>query len=77
MIGHVAEVGALGADQATDHRHEGVEVAFAMAAGAWLKELHDPLFYGTMPAVRVTHLLLLTGKSYARKSIPELARIVL
>jgi hypothetical protein len=50
-------------------------MAFAMAGGTGLKELHQALLYGTMPAIRVTHLLLQTERSYAWKSIPELTRI--
>src|ERR687885_2144043 len=68
VIGDVAEVGALSTDQAADQGNEGVEMAFAMAGGPRLKELHEALFYGTIAVVRVTHLLLLTVRSYAWKS---------
>src|ERR671933_1863793 len=55
MIGDAAEMRALGTDQAADQGDEGIEVAFAMASGPRLKELHDACFYGTMAAMRVTH----------------------
>jgi hypothetical protein len=55
MIGHVAEVGALGADHAAEHGDEGVQMPFAMAGGPRLKEVQEALLYGTMAAVRVTH----------------------
>jgi hypothetical protein len=55
VIRDVAEVRTLGADQAADQGGKGVEVAFTMAGGPGLKELHEALFYGTMAVVRVTH----------------------
>ena len=55
MIGDAAEMRALGTDQAADQGDEGIEVAFAVAGGQRLKELHDACFYGTIAAVRVTH----------------------
>jgi site-specific DNA recombinase len=63
MIGDGRQMGTLRPDQATDHRHQRVEMAFAMAGGTGLKELHEPLFYGSIAAVRVTHLLLQTVRS--------------
>jgi hypothetical protein len=76
MIGHSAQMGALSASQATNHGDEGVEMTFAVTSGTRVKELHKALFYGSIAAVRVTHLLLRTERSNeSTESIPEPARI--
>jgi hypothetical protein len=55
MIGDGGQMRARPTHQATDHRDQGVEVAFTLPRGLRLKALHEALFYGTMAAVRVTH----------------------
>ena len=76
MVGDSGKVARLPTGKATAQGNERVEMAFAMAGDWRRKELHERLLYGTIPTIRVTHLLLRTERSQARKRIPELARIV-
>jgi hypothetical protein len=50
-------------------------VAFAIPGGLRLRALPERLLYGTMAAVRVTHVLLLTGRWFTRKSRPAVTAI--
>ncbi len=75
MVGDRGKVARLPTGKATDQGNERVEMAFAMARLRQWKEVHERLLYGTIPTIRVTHLLLRTERSKARKSIPERARI--
>ena len=63
MIGDGREVGRLPTSEAADQGNERVEMAFAMAGPWQWKKLHERLLYGTIPAIRVTHLLLRTERS--------------
>jgi hypothetical protein len=76
VIGNRGQVRMFAAGQSTDQRHQGIEMLFAMALWARLIELHDGLFYGTIPTIRVTHGAAPDWqKSFSRRSIPEMARI--
>ena len=78
MVSDHGQVGGASTDETTDERGKGGKVALPMTtAGGMLIELHEVLLYGTIAAIRVTHVLLRTERSIARKSIPEVARILI
>ncbi len=60
VIGDGGEMSTLRATQAADQGNQGVEMVFLMTSRVRVKELHEALLYGTIAAVRVTHLLLRT-----------------
>lgn len=74
VIGNRRQMGMATANQAAEQGCQSSKVLFAMPRRARLVELNDCLFYGTMTSVRVAHgLLLLTERSQARRSVPDVA----
>jgi hypothetical protein len=55
VVGDRGQVGMSAPDQPADHRHQGVEVLFAMARWTRLVEVHEAPLYGMIPARRVAH----------------------
>ena len=55
MVGDVRQVRVPPARQPTDQGHQRIEMLLPLSARTRLVELHDCLFYGTIPAIRVAH----------------------
>jgi hypothetical protein len=76
VVSDDGQVGVLATTQTADQGDQGIEVLFLMPTGARLVKLHNTLFYGTIPAIRVAHGASPDWqRSYARRSIPEVTRI--